>query len=164
MGLMFCGGCANYRAGSRSLYAPDIRTVYVPMIESESFRRDLGERLTEAVMKEIDLKTPFRAVGSSDAESVLSVKILRDTRYTLLEDKFDNPRSSEVTLHAEVSWVNSRRQPLNHSQLLMAPVGISNISQSVTMIPEAGQSVTESQQRAIQRLAEQIVSTMEEPW
>ena len=28
----------------RTLYAPDVDTVYVPMIESDSFRRDLGER------------------------------------------------------------------------------------------------------------------------
>ena len=32
------------------------------------------------------------------------------------------------------------------------------------MIPEVGQSVATTQQQAIQRLAEQIVSTMEEPW
>jgi hypothetical protein len=38
-------GCAAYRMGSDTLYAPDIQTVYIPMIEAESFRRDLGERL-----------------------------------------------------------------------------------------------------------------------
>ena len=36
-------GCAAYRVGSETLYAPDVTTVYVPMIESDSFRRDMGE-------------------------------------------------------------------------------------------------------------------------
>ena len=42
---------------------PDVSTVYVPMIESGSYRRDLGERLTEAVAKQIELKTPYKVVG-----------------------------------------------------------------------------------------------------
>ena len=34
------GGCAGYRFGAASLYPPDIQTVYVPMFESNSFRRN----------------------------------------------------------------------------------------------------------------------------
>ena len=40
-------GCAGYQVGHRSLYRPDIRTVHVPVVQSDSFRRYLGERLTE---------------------------------------------------------------------------------------------------------------------
>src|SRR5262245_56211147 len=50
-------GCAGYQVGQRSRYRPDIRTVYVPVVQSNSFRRYLGERLTEAIVKEIELKT-----------------------------------------------------------------------------------------------------------
>ena len=46
------------------------------MIESDSYRRDLGERLTEAVIKEIELKTPYKVVGTPDADSILSVQLL----------------------------------------------------------------------------------------
>ena len=51
--LFFCG-CAGYQIGNQSLYPPEIHTVYVPMFQSNSFRRNLGERLTEAVVKEIE--------------------------------------------------------------------------------------------------------------
>ena len=102
-------GCAAYQVGSDSLYAPDIATVYVPMIESDSYRRDLGERLTEAVIKEIELKTPYKVVGTPDADSILSVKLLGDTRTLLAEDSFDDPRLSESTVYSEVSWLNRRR-------------------------------------------------------
>ena len=31
-------GCATYRFGNGTLYAPDVRTVYVPMFQSDSYR------------------------------------------------------------------------------------------------------------------------------
>ncbi|HKD37640.1 MAG TPA: hypothetical protein VKB78_12600, partial [Pirellulales bacterium] len=38
-------GCAGYHVGNASLFPADIHTVFVPMFESDSFRRDLGEQL-----------------------------------------------------------------------------------------------------------------------
>ena len=75
-------GCIGYHVGTNSLYAPDVATVYVPMIESDSYRRDLGERLTEAVVKEIELKTPYKVVSTPDADSILSARLMTDTRQT----------------------------------------------------------------------------------
>ena len=89
--LLFCG-CIGYQVGTGSLYAPDVATVYVPMIDSDSYRRDLGERLTEAVDKEIELKTPYKVVSTPDADSVLSIRLVNDTRRTLVENAFDDPR------------------------------------------------------------------------
>ncbi len=69
-------GCAGYRFGAATLYPPDIHTVYVPVFESDSFRRGLGERLTEAVVKAIEARTPYKVVGSAEADSVLTGKII----------------------------------------------------------------------------------------
>jgi Lipopolysaccharide-assembly len=157
-------GCAHYNVGAGSLYAPDISTVYVPMIESDSFRRDLGERLTEAVIKEIELKTPYKVVGTPDADSILSVHLIADTRRTLVENSFDDPRLSVNTLYSEVSWINRRRLPIVPPQSLALPPDLVGIDQTSNIIPEVGQSVASSQQQAIERLAEQIVGTMESPW
>ena len=157
-------GCAGYQVGAGSLYAPDVRTVYVPMIESDSYRRDLGERLTEAVVKEIELKTPYKVVGTPDADSILSARLISDTRRTLAENAFDDPRVSEIELRAEVTWLNRRRLPIAPLQMVPVPPELILINQTSTLIPEFGQSVATSQQQAIQRLAQQIVSTMEAPW
>jgi Lipopolysaccharide-assembly len=157
-------GCAGYQVGTRSLYEPDVTTVFVPMIESDSYRRDLGERLTEAVVKEIELKTPYKVVGTPDADSILSARLVRDTRRTLVENAFDDPRVSEVELLAEVTWLNRRRQPIAVPQCVPLPPELVVIHQTAPLIPEVGQSVATSQQQAIERLAEQIVSTMEAPW
>jgi hypothetical protein len=162
--LLVFGGCAGYQTGTGSLYAPDVMTVYVPMIDSDSYRRDLGERLTEAVIKEIELKTPYKVVDTPDADSILSARLLSDERHTLVENAFDDPRVSETALRAEVTWLNRRRLPIAPTQALAIPPELVLISQTSNLIPEAGQSVATSQQQAIERLAQQIVSTMEAPW
>jgi hypothetical protein len=134
------------------------------MIDSDSYRRDLGERLTEAVVKEIELKTPYKVVSTPDADSILSARLITDTRRTIIENAFDDPRLSEVELLAEVAWLNRRRLPIAPAQMLAVPPELVGIGQTANLIPEVGQSVATSQQQAIERLAQQIVSTMEAPW
>ncbi len=162
--LLFISGCIGYHAGAGSLYAPDVATVYVPMIESDSYRRDLGERLTEAVVKEIELKTPYKVVSTPNADSILSARLQTDTRKRIIQNGFSDPRVSETEIRAEVSWLNRRRQPLVPAQTIPIPAELMAISQTSNLIPEAGQSVATSQQQAIERLAQQIVGTMEAPW
>ncbi|MEM9186394.1 MAG: LPS assembly lipoprotein LptE [Planctomycetota bacterium] len=157
-------GCAGYRVGAESLYAPDVQTVYVPMIESDSFRRDLGERLTELVVKEIELKTPFKVVGSPTADSVLTIRVAEDRRRTLAEDPFDQPRVLENEVVAEVAWLNRRRLPIAPVQVVPIPAGVTPFRQDSMLVPAAGQSVAQAQQDALHRLAQQIVGAMEEPW
>ncbi len=162
--LLSMSGCASYRIGNQTLYAPDVQTVYVPMIESTSFRRDLGERLTEAVAKEIELKTPFKVVGTPDADSVLSARLVSDTKRVTIENQYDDPRALEIAMAVEITWLNRRRAPIRLPTTLALPPELLPVNNVSTLIPEAGQSVATSQQQAIERLAQQIVSTMEEPW
>ncbi|MBX3424868.1 MAG: hypothetical protein KF688_04235 [Pirellulales bacterium] len=158
------GGCATYRVGNETLYAPDVSTVYVPMIESDSFRPDLGERLTEAVIKEIELKTPYKVVGTPDADSVLAARIVSDVKKVIVENQNDDPRAIELSVRADVTWYNRRRAPLGAPASIAVPPGLLPMNQTGALITEAGQSIATQQQLAIQRLAEQIVATMEEPW
>src|SRR5207244_7174952 len=102
--LALLGGCAGYRAGTASLYPPDIHTVYVPVFESDSFRRYLGERLTEAVVKEIELKTPYKVVNSPQADSILYGRLVNDTKRVIVENRFDQPRETEVNMIVQVGW------------------------------------------------------------
>jgi hypothetical protein len=160
----FLSGCVGYQVGTGSLYAPDVATVYVPMIDSDSYRRDLGERLTEAVVKEIELKTPYKVVSTPDADSILSARLLTDTRKTLVKNAFDDSRVSETEIRAEVMWLNRRRLPMAPTQTIGLPPELVAMNATSNLIPEAGQSVATAQQQAIERLAQQIVATMEAPW
>jgi hypothetical protein len=48
--------------------------------------------------------------------------------------------------------------------MIAMPQELVNFQSSADLIPEVGQSVATSQQQAIQRLAQEIVGTMEAPW
>lgn len=160
--MMLCG-CVSYQFGTRTLYRPDITTVYVPIFESESLRRNLAERLTEAVQKEIERKTPYRVVSTPAADSALRVRILEESKRVLIENANDEPRAIEIGMQVEVSWLDGRGALIGGGGgLPLAPVLVAE--SGATLIPEAGQSVTTAQQQAIQRLAEQIVTQMEIPW
>lgn len=159
--LLLAPGCAGYRFGNGTLYAPDIHTVYVPMFESDSFRRNLGERLTEAVVKEIELKTPYKVVNSPDADSVLTGRLINESKRVIIEDANDQPRESEVNFVVHVSWSDRKGDLIAADHQVQVPV---ELAQSGKLIPEYGQSVATAQQQAIDRLARQIVQLMEAPW
>lgn len=161
--VLLLSGCAAYQVGSRTLYPPDIHTVYVPMFESNSFRRNLGERLTEAVIKEIELKTPYKVIGNPNADSVLTGRIVEDTKRVVVENHLDEPRQLEMNLVVSVTWVDRRGDLIQQGNIPIAPeAAVVNASAKVT--PEVGQSIAVGQQSALQRMAEQIVGLMEAPW
>jgi hypothetical protein len=164
LGLIAAAGCSGYQVGARSLYAPEIRTVYVPIFKSSSFRRNLGERLTEAVMKEIEAKTPYKVVGTPTADSTLSGRIIGDNKRVVVEDRYDQPRQAEIRLRVAVHWTDCRGDLIRESRSIPFSSEIVGTSGTAPLFPELGQSVATSQQQAIQRVAEQIVSMMETPW
>ena len=159
---LLLAGCAGYQLGNQALYRPDVRTVHVPIFQSSSFRKDFGERLTEAVIKQIELTTPYKVVCESDADSILSGQIVSESKTVLAEDINDVPRNIGTDLVARIRW-ESRAGDLLRENLVGLPP-ILQISQAANVIPEAGQSVATAHQRAISQLAEQIVDQMQYPW
>ena len=162
--LVPLSGCATYHFGTQSLYRTDIYTVHVPVFESESFRVFLGERLTEAVVKEIELKTPYKVSQAGVSDSVLYGRLLEEDKYTLTENINDEPRDIEVGLQLEVSWRGRGGELLAGPETFRVPNSLTRVAQAVHFVPEGGQSMGTAQQEAIQKLAEQIVSRMELPW
>ncbi len=157
-------GCAGYQIGPQGLYAPHIRTVYVPVFESDSFRRHLGERLTEAVMKQIEMQTPYKVVGTPDADSTLLGRIVTDTKHLVVENRWDEPRQLDYRLQVEVRWVDHRGTLLGETKTTLPADETFLLTGSAILAAELGHSVAVSQQKAIERLARQIVGMMEAPW
>ena len=150
-------GCAGYHMGNQFLYRSDIRTVHVPVFESDSYRRFLGQRMTEAVIKQIELTTPLTIADPAVADSFVQGKIIRDVKRTAVEDFFDEPRVVQVQWLLEVKWVDRAGTPLMERQLL-------RINNDVDFIPEGGQSMATAEQELIDRIARQITGQMETPW
>jgi hypothetical protein len=161
--LLLCG-CAGYQIGNQSLYPLEIRTVYVPMFQSNSFRRNLGERLTEAVVKEIEKKTPYKVVGDPNADSVLTGRIASETKRVLVPDLTGDAREVQVGVKVEVSWCDRKGRALRDVKAVPLPEEIADVTGTGNVVPEVGQSIATAQQEAICRTAEQIVGLMEKPW
>ena len=150
-------GCKCYHLGNQYLFRSDIRTVHVAMFESDSFRRFLGQRMTEAVIKQIANNTPLTITEPALANSFLTGRITRDRKIVVGENISDEPRSLDVDWRLEVEWVDRAGVPLFQRQSL-------RLDRSVTFIPEGGQTITTAQQQLIQQLARDIVGQMELPW
>ena len=99
----------------------EIHTVYVPMFESVSFRRNLGERLTEAVMKEIELKTPYKVVSDPNADSILSGRIVEEGKAVLIGSRVGDPRELQVNMRVMVGWTDRQGRLLRESSAVPLP-------------------------------------------
>lgn len=161
--VLVATGCAHYQFGNASLFPPDIHTVYVPLFESASFRRDLGEQLTEAVSKEIEKRTPFKVVGSPAADSVLSGKIVADTKHSIVREPNNEGRDIETGLVIKVSWADRRGSPIREGQVPV-PAEMVDLSQTSQLVPEYGNSSVVAMQQTMQKLATKIVDMMQVAW
>ncbi len=164
MVLLLGGGCAGYHLGPRKLDRPDIHTVYVPIFKSDSFRRNMGEQLTEAVVREIEARTHYKVVSSPNADSVLAGRIQTQSKRIISQTITNQPRQTDVRMLVEITWTDCRGDLLNRTTSVEIPPSLMNAFQRATMAPEGGQSMTTANQEAIAKLAREIVFHMEMPW
>ncbi len=148
---VFLTGCAGYQIGNSTLYRTDLKTIHVPMFKSNSLRLDLGEWLTEAVIKEIELRTPYKVVSNPLADSVLTGTLLWDNKRVLSENVNDEPRNLIFNAAVHITWIDNSGRILEQSV----------ISLGSDFVPEAGQSVATAEKAVITKVAQQIVSEME---
>jgi hypothetical protein len=164
--VLLLPGCMGlgYQVGSHSLFGQDIQTVYVPMVEADPTRRHLAERLTEAICKRIEERSPYKVIGRPSADSVLECRIIDKKQRVSLVDSFNDPRqkSGEITL--EVRWRDHRSQDIRQFDSFSWNDGAVQMTASDSMVAEVGHSLLTSEQNQIERLADQIVGMMELPW
>lgn len=199
-------GCANtgpltllgYRVGSDALYDTNIKTVYVPTFSNRAFQttpfRGIELDLQRAVVREINLKTPYRVTSDPDAadtELQANVAVIGET--ILNRNQQNLTREAELVLTVDVLW-----RDLRSGEILSAPKrrgqpGVPGVPADPPpvfdpsnppplpppvvqaalptrlvatgrLLPELGESSTTAAQRAVNSMAVQIVSMMEKPW
>lgn len=162
---LFFGGCAGYRVGTRSLYNDTIKTVYVPMFESDSYRRNTAERLTEAVCKRVEQRTPYKVVSRPHAaDSILTGRLLDEVQSVASANEYDDVRQKRMHHQVEVLWVDRRGLNLRNPQHHPWGINAADITTNWAFVPEMGDSTVLAQQKAIDRMADQIVEMMQQPW
>jgi hypothetical protein len=116
------------------------------------------------VVKQIETTTPYKVVGESKADSVLSGRIVGEHKTVLVPDLSGNARESQVAMTVQVSWVDRRGRMLRETQTIPLPAEMVDVTGTGNVVPEVGQSIATAQQQAICRMAQEIVGLMENPW
>lgn len=140
---------------------PNVSTVYVPVFTSNVYQRDLHLKLTEAVQQEIKRRTPFVVVGRpDDADTTLSGQIFFADKNLVLENPNNLPRQLTVNVSANVRWIDNRS-----GDTLKRTDNLSQIIEYAYIYPELGETTMATGfQKAIDKMAKDIVNMMEEPW
>jgi len=156
--VCFCG-CSGIKGYSNeSLFNESVKTVYVEMFDSMSFRRGIEYVLTDALAKRIEASTPYKIVSDrSQADTVLSGQIT-GIGGGAISSEFETGRALErdVLLSAAVNW-----KDLKTGELLIDDISVSasaNYSEWQNQGFEYGTSL------AANKLAKRIVELMEKEW
>jgi hypothetical protein len=156
-----CSSDPTMGYSTRSMYRENISTVAVPIWTRGSavYRRDVERRLTEAIIKRLELDTPYKVVDKSKADTLLEGEL---TGYGQRVMSFDpatgNPRDIEVTLFVNFSWTDLRTgEILVHKEKFRA-TGVYYPTAPFAEDPYLGA------EDALDQLSRRIVESLEKPW
>ncbi|HRX83442.1 MAG TPA: LPS assembly lipoprotein LptE [Phycisphaerae bacterium] len=143
---------------TRRPFPSGISTVHVEMLQSREFRRELEFELTEALIKRIEMDTPYRIADAEHADTIFSGEIL-EVRQNVLGKRFDTgtPREQGAQVAIRYRWKDQRTGKI----LVERP----RFVHQVGYIPAVGESFDKGVRvRGIDQMAERIVETMETDW
>lgn len=167
VGLLGLGGISGlpgcgYTVGAP--YATDIRTVHVPTFQSADYRRGYELQLTEAVQKQIQMRTPYRLAKEPGADTRLTGRIISIDKRVPNQNQYDDPRELELALGIEVKWEDLRSGQIINQETIPLSGNAAQLLGISTFAPEAGQSLATGTQDVVNALARQVVGLMEVPW
>ncbi len=152
-----CAGGCGY--GQRDMFPTHVHTVAVPVFENLSFYQGLEFDLTEALIKEIELRTPYKVTSVRDADTILRGTLIEVGQNRLSRTATgDVPQELEVRLVVDFEW----RASLS-GQALRQRRGLTAVERYVPA-GSVGEVLSVGQHQAMGRMARQIVDAMGSPW
>jgi hypothetical protein len=156
---MFTPGCNGIGYSIRPPYNHEIKSVYVPVFKSITFRRDVNIMLTDLVIKEIERRTPYKVIQDPDeADSMLEGTVNFAEKNVVVENPYNLPRQLTATLIVYATWTDNHR---DKKDPIPQPAAI---SETFNFYPEIGETSEAAFYRCCEKLAVQIVNMMEEQW
>lgn len=150
-------GCAY---AAQRPYRDDVRSVAMPIFENRSFYRGLEFQISEAVAKEIELRTPYKVASNEIADTQLQGTILAVEQQvsTRLRDAGGLPGEMSYHVLLNVQWKDLRSgEVLGHWRQV-------EVAGRYVPARAVGQTRQFAQQEVAQRAAQRITSLMRNPW
>lgn len=167
--LAVLGGCAGYQSTNdyktqptggyewKSLYREDYDSIAVPIFTSTAFDRGVEFRLTRAVVKEVESRTPYKVVPRERAQTVLEGAVTAVTASTISESQSTAlPQAQLLTIRVDFTWKDLRTGRILAQRR--------NYDVVATFYPTLGEGRYVGQQSAIEKLAIAIVQELEADW
>ena len=151
-GFLSAGGCGYTH---QALYPSGISTVQVKIFENRTFYRDVEFDLTEAIVKEIELKTPYKSKSQDGADTLLEGRIVDIQQKRLSRTSSGGlTQEMEVTVTIDFEW-----RDLESGKVLRQRSGVADVGTYKPARP-IGEPFEVAQHMAVQRVASRIVSAM----
>ena len=157
LALASTGGCGYRAVGPQGLYRSDVRTLALPTVGNETFYRLDTERLTDALAKAVQLRTPYRLAPAADADSLLEVTITEVERRTTSRDRTTAvPNEQLYVVRVDLTW-----KDLRNGKTLARVEGL---EQTTTQYATLGEDLFVASQEAAEQLAAGIVEELTAAW
>ena len=160
--VLAAGGCANdptegYAAVTP--YSQAFQTVAIPIIENETFARGIEFELTDALIKEIHARTPYRVTDQSRADTILLGRI-HDVDLEQLSKSRLTGLGEEVIVAVTIDF---QWRDLRTDQPLVAREDFTGTGLFVPSRP-TGERIELGRMAVVQQLARDIVSELQASW
>jgi hypothetical protein len=143
-----------------SSHDASIRTVAVPIFQNPTYTRGIEVELTDAIIKEIQAKTPWRVVPEgSGANSTLSGK-LTDSRLHRLSTSPGTGYAQELAVELTVDF---DFKDARTGKTIVSRRGFTASDEFVPASP-ANERIEKGEHGAVQRLARDIVAELRSNW
>lgn len=157
--LMGCSNDPSKGWSNRSIFNEQVKTVAVPIATNTTHYRQIGFMLTDAVIKEIESRTPWKVTYASRADTVLNLTVQDVGLQTLsLSDLTGLNEEVVISLTVDFSW-----DDLESNQPIFARQGFSAGGLFVPSNP-SGEVMQIGQFQVVQQLATDIVDEMASSW
>jgi len=151
------GGLLGYHA--EELFPTDYQTVAVDIFDNRTFYRGVEFEVTEAITKEIELRTPYKVVSGDVADTALTgtVQVVREQPLSRVRDG-GIPQEMQVIVRVSYEWKDVRAGKVIRKRTALTGSG--------EYIPSAGlnEPFEVGQHRAAAEIARDLVSDMRRDW
>lgn len=142
-----------------AVYPSEYHTVAAPIFENRTFYRGVEFDLANALVSQIESRTPYKVAAPGRADTILQGTITR-----IEQNQLSRRRPGGVPQEVEVTiWVDFEWKDLRTGQTIRDRKGFESPGTYVVSAP-VNQPFELAQHQAVERLAEDIVATMRTDW
>ena len=144
---------------SQSTFRQGISSVAVPIFTNDSYTRDVEFELTDALVKEIEARTPYKVTSPAQADTVL-IGHIRSIELDQLSKSRTTKLAEEVIVSVTIDF---EWKDLRSGQILLERKQYSGFGLFVPSKP-TGEPIELGQFAVVQQLARDLVGEMRTNW